>query len=150
MNLSQITDNLLIGTTPYLRDYELLHLRGVRLVINMRFGRGPYPTFRDPPLDYLWLRTFDNPLIPIPIRALIRGAHAALEVINDGGKVYVHCMYGRHRSVAMASAILIAQGFSPEAAMALIKEQRKMADPEIFYIRKRILLFARHWSAFHR
>jgi hypothetical protein len=149
VNLSQITENLWIGTTPYLHDYELLQLRGVRLVINMRFGRGPLPVFTDPPVNYLWLRTFDNPLIPIPIRALIRGVHAALEVINDGGIVYVHCMYGRHRSVAMGSAILIAQGFSPEAAMSLIKKQRKMADPEIFYIRKRIMLFAHHWSSFH-
>jgi hypothetical protein len=150
MNSSQITDSLLIGTTPYVRDYEYLRRHGVRLVINMRFTRGPLPNLGDPPLKYLWLRTFDNPLIPIPIRALIRGAHAALEVISDGGKVYAHCAYGRHRSVAMASAILIAQGLAPEAAMSLIKERREMADPDIFYIRQRIMLFARHWSTFYR
>jgi len=31
-------------------------------------------------------------------------------------------------------------------AMALIKEHRSAADPNVFYIRRRILLFARRWN----
>ena len=98
-------------------------------------------------LNYLWLHTFDSPLIPIPVRALIRGVQAALEVIGEGGKVYTHCARGRHRSVAMGAAILIAQGLSPEAAMSLIKERRAVADPYMFYIQRRIMMFARRWMA---
>lgn len=146
MNFSEITDSLLIGTMPHRRDYDLLRNLGVRLVINTRFSLATHPAQNDSGMHYLWLRTIDSPLFPIPIRALIRGVHAALETINDGGKVYVHCAYGRHRSVAMGSAILIAQGFSPDAAMLLIKEKRAVADPDIFYIRRRILLFARQWA----
>jgi protein-tyrosine phosphatase len=146
MNFSQITDDLYIGTTPGRRDFDVLRDLGVRLVINMRFTRGPLPTAGDPTLHYLWLRTFDNPLLPIPIRTLIRGVHSALEEMQDGGKVYAHCAYGRHRSVAMAAAILIAQGFAPEKAMGLIKERRAIADPDAFHIRRRILLFAQHWE----
>jgi len=48
--------------------------------------------------------------------------------------------------VAMGSAILIAQGMDPEAAMDLIKERRSFADPRAFYIRPRILKFAREWN----
>ena len=55
------------------------------------------------------------------MRALIRGTHAALGEIGRGGKVYTHCTRGRHRSVAMGAAILIAQGLSPDKAMGLIK-----------------------------
>jgi protein-tyrosine phosphatase len=146
MDFSEITDGLLIGTTPRKRDYDLLRSLGVRLTINMRFSRATYPEPIEPAIHYLWLRTFDNPLIPIPVRALIRGTHSALETLNNGGRVYVHCAYGRHRSVAMGSAILIAQGLSPETAMSLIKEKRAMADPDVFYIRRRILLFARQWA----
>ena len=146
MNFSQITEDLYIGTTPNRRDLDMLRDLGVRLVINMRFTRGPLPTAGDPTLRYLWLRTFDNPLLPIPIRALIRGVHTALGEIQTGGKVYAHCARGRHRSVAMAAAILIAQGFSPETAISLIKERRAVADPNAFHIRRRILLFARHWE----
>jgi protein tyrosine phosphatase (PTP) superfamily phosphohydrolase (DUF442 family) len=145
VNYSEITENLWIGTTPSTFDYEMLRQQGVRLVINMRFRHGLHPVNGELPLNYLWLRTFDSPIIPIPVRALIRGVHAALDVINDGGKVYAHCARGRHRSVAMGAAILIAQGFSPEAAMSLIKERRSVADPYMFYIRRRIILFARRW-----
>lgn len=146
MDFSQITKNLFIGTTPNRRDYDLLRGLDVRLVINMRFGRGPLPGAGDPPMHYLWLRTFDSPLLPIPIPKLMRGVHAALETMQDGGRVYAHCAYGRHRSVAMAAAILIAQGFPPERAMSLIKSKRSAADPNVFYIRRRIMLFARRWS----
>ncbi|HEX2697695.1 MAG TPA: dual specificity protein phosphatase [Anaerolineales bacterium] len=146
MEYSQITEDLFIGTTPKLRDYDPLRKLGIRLVINMRFRRGPEPDPIEPSLRFLWLRTIDSPFFPIPISLLVRGARAALDVIHDDGKVYVHCAYGRHRSVAMTAAILIAQGQSPEAAMTLIKSRRAVADPEIFYIRGRIMSFAREWS----
>jgi protein-tyrosine phosphatase len=75
----------------------------------------------------------------------MQGTRAALQVIGSGGRVYTHCSRGRHRSVAMAAAILIAQGFSPEAAMQLIKERRPEADPGASHIRLRILEFGRMW-----
>jgi protein-tyrosine phosphatase len=77
---------------------------------------------------------------------LIIGARAALETILLGGKVYVHCAYGRHRGVAMGSCVLIAQGYDPEAAMKLVAERRLVADPYAYYIRPRILKFAREWN----
>src|ERR1700690_1940574 len=106
---------------PGRSDYDILRQHGVRLVINMRFGDGPSPDSGEPPLNNLWLRTFDSPILPIPVRALARGVQAALDVMSDGGKVYTHCARGRHRSVAMGAAILIAQGLSPDSAMSLIK-----------------------------
>jgi len=150
MNFSQITDDLFIGTTPRRKDYDVLRALGVRLVINMRLTRGPKPHFRDLHIQYLWLRTFDNPLIPIPLRALTRGVNAALDVIHSGGKVYVHCAHGRHRSVAMGAAILIAQGMPAYEAMALIKKHRSEADPNVFYIRRRIHFFERRWHLIKR
>jgi hypothetical protein len=146
VNYSEITENLWIGTTPGRSDYDILRQHGVRLVINMRFGHRPSPDSGEPPLNNLWLRTFDSPILPIPVRALKQGVQAALEVIGNGGKVYVHCARGRHRSVAMGAAILIAQGLSPESAMSLIKTRRSVADPYIFYIHRRIRIFARHWD----
>jgi protein-tyrosine phosphatase len=74
------------------------------------------------------------------------GAKAALETIQSGGKVYVHCAGGRHRGVAMGSCILIAQGYAAEDAMQLISKRRSYADPQIYYIRARILRFAQEWG----
>ncbi|NTU56871.1 MAG: dual specificity protein phosphatase family protein [Anaerolineales bacterium] len=154
MNFSQITDHLFIGNTPSISDYERLRELGVRLIINMRFSRGPKPDphpfgdaqGRHQPISTLWLRSIDSPFFPISIQKLIRGAQAALETIRAGGSVYTHCAYGRHRGVAMGACVLIAQGFDPKAAMDLILQRRPVADPYAYYIRPRILKFANEWN----
>ena len=146
MNFSPITDDLFIGRTPSTVDYNHLRELGVKLVINMRVEYRPRKDFHPSPIQFLWLPTFDSPLLPIPIRALRRGAQAALETIQNGGKVYAHCAGGVHRGVAMGACILIAQGHDPQAAMDLIKEKRPQADPFAFYIRPRILKFASQWQ----
>ena len=147
MDISRITDSLYVGTTPDSKDFERLHQLGVRLVINMRLLLGRPPSRALPSMRYVRLRTFDSPLLPIPSAVLMRGTRTALEVIAQGGGVYTHCSRGRHRSVAMAAAILIAQGYSPEAAMRMIREQRAVADPGASHIQPRILEFARAWHA---
>lgn len=143
---SNITDTLFIGNTPLASDYDGLRELGIQLVINMRFSRSPYPDPHETPIRLLWLRTIDSPLFPLPISKLITGASAALETILLGGKVYVHCAYGRHRGPAMGSCVLIAQGYDPEEAMRLVAERRAVADPHTPYIRSRILKFAREWN----
>ncbi len=146
MNFSPITDDLFIGETPKLCDYNFMWDMGMRLVINMRIEKRPALDFQMPPIDFLWLPTIDTPGLVIPIRFLVRGVQAALETIRQGGKVYAHCHKGRHRGVAMGASILIALGYDPFDAMELIKRQRPVADPDIFYIRKRILRFADAWQ----
>ena len=146
MEYSFITPDLFIGNTPASRDYDHLRELGVQLVINMRVEFRPRKDFHRTPMPLLWLPTFDTPLIPIPIKALRRGAKAALETIQNGGKVYAHCAHGIHRGVTMGAAILIAQGYAAESAMKLIKEKRPKADPFAFYIRPRIFKFAKLWS----
>jgi len=155
MNYSTITDNLFIGTMPSISDYDHLRELGIRLIINMRFSRGPKPDphpfddaqGRHQPISTLWLRSIDSPFFPISIQKLIRGAQVALETIRAGGKVYTHCAYGRHRGVAMGACVLIAQGFDPIEAMELISQRRSVADPYAYYIRPRILKFAELWNA---
>jgi protein tyrosine phosphatase (PTP) superfamily phosphohydrolase (DUF442 family) len=146
MNYSAITDDLYIGTTPSTGDYDLLRGLGIRLVLNMRIERSPHRDAHPTPIELLWLPTFDSPLIPIPIKALHRGAKAALKTIRNGGRVFAHCAYGAHRGVTMGACILIAQGMSPLAAMELIKSKRPQADPDAFYIRPRIMKFAKEWE----
>jgi dual specificity MAP kinase phosphatase len=143
---SNITDDLFIGITPLVTDYNGLRELGIKLLINMRLMHGPFPDDHPEPIKLLWLRTFDSPLFPIPVSKLMKGAKAALEMIEAGGKVYVHCAGGRHRGVAMGSCILIAQGYAPEAAIKLIAERRLVADPNAYYIRSQIMQFAHQWN----
>jgi protein tyrosine phosphatase (PTP) superfamily phosphohydrolase (DUF442 family) len=146
MNFSKITDDLFIGTMPAISDYDRLRDLGVRLIINMRFRRGPMPDPHHPPISLLWLRSIDSPFFPISIHKLVRGAQAALETMRNGGKVYTHCAFGRHRGPAMGASILIALGYPPEEAMQLITARRAVADPYAFHIKPRILQFANQWN----
>lgn len=148
MNFSLITDNLFIGTTPSTEDYNHLRDLGVQLVINMRFWLRPKPDLHHMPIQTMWLRSLDSPFFPISIRKLTDGAHAAMNVIREGGKVYTHCAYGRHRGVAMGACVLVAQGYDPQAAMELIAQRRSVADPFAYHIRPRILKFANQWNKF--
>ena len=145
MDYSQIIETLYIGTTPCPEDYPLLHQLGIQLVINMRLERRPHPDPQQPPMRQLWLPSVDSPLVPISIHKLQRGVQEALATIERGGKVYVHCAKGRHRGPAMGAAILIALGYSPDHAMHIIEQRRRIASPRAWYIRSRIHRFAKAW-----
>jgi protein tyrosine phosphatase (PTP) superfamily phosphohydrolase (DUF442 family) len=146
MNYSKITDYLYIGTAPKSDDYAALHELGVSLVINMVILSPPRRDPHSPPVRSLWLPTIDSPLFPIPIPALRKGTVEALNVIKSGGIVFAHCAKGRHRGPAMGACIMIAQGMSAEQSIALIKQQRPVADLHIWYIRRRIEKFAEIWE----
>jgi protein tyrosine phosphatase (PTP) superfamily phosphohydrolase (DUF442 family) len=147
VDYSKITEELYVGTTPTAADYDLLRNLGVGLVINMRMEKRSAPDQHVPPLKFLWLPTVDWPFFPIPIDMLRRGAQLALETIQAGKRVFTHCAKGRHRGVAMGAAVLIARGIAAEEAMRLLASQRKVADPQVFYIRSRILRFEQQWQA---
>jgi protein-tyrosine phosphatase len=146
VNFSAITDSLYVGTAPHPEDYDTLRELGVKLVLNMRIHRWPYLDRHHPPIRNLWLPTFDFPLLPIPLKTLRRGVIAALEVLGAGDKVYTHCTGGVHRSVAMAAAILIAQGYSVQDAVQLLKDRRAAADPDAWHIRRQVKRFAKSWE----
>jgi hypothetical protein len=146
MNYSRITDKLFVGTTPKTEDYSVLRELDVQLVINMRIGLPPKPDRHATPMRSLWLPSIDSPLFPIPLRFLQAGAEEAIKVMESGGAVYTHCAKGRHRGPAMGACILVAQGLTPEEALRLIKARRPAADPQAWYIRRRIEKFAREWE----
>jgi protein tyrosine phosphatase (PTP) superfamily phosphohydrolase (DUF442 family) len=146
MDLSSITNDIYIGAQPDAAEAEALGALNIGLIINMRGELRPHPVYAQPPFRSLWLRTYDFFLTPIRMRTLEKGTRAALAAIGQGQGVLVHCQRGRHRSVAMAAAILIAQGYTAGEAMRLISEKRPVADPQIWYIRRQIEKFERHWK----
>lgn len=146
MNISQITDYLYISGQPRAGDAPLLAELNVSLVISMVGHIRPPQVYRQPPFQALWLRTYDTFLTPIPMKKLFRGVETALPIIEKGGRILAHCHFGRHRGVAMAAAILIAQGHSATEAMTLIKEKRPIADPDCWYIKRRIEKFETWWG----
>jgi protein tyrosine phosphatase (PTP) superfamily phosphohydrolase (DUF442 family) len=121
MDISLITPDLYVGAQPEAAHAEELGALNIGLIINMRAELQPHPVYGAPPFSSLWLRTYDFFLTPIRMATLDQGAQAALAVIGRGQRVLVHCQRGRHRSVAMAAAILIAQGYTAREAMVLTR-----------------------------
>ena len=144
-DISPITDYLYISAWPRGEHAAEIRALGVRLILSMHWRR-PVKTVGHPPVRLLWLPTVDTPLTPMPMFQLRRGVEAALPVVRQGEKVLVHCKAGVHRSVAMACCVLIGTGHTAEEAMRLVKEQRAVADPDVWYIRRRILKFEQRWG----
>jgi hypothetical protein len=143
-DISPITDFLYISVWPEARHADEIVRLGIGLVLSMHW-LPPQRAICKLPLTVLWLPTVDTPLVPLPIGSLRRGVEAAVPVIHQGGKVLCHCKAGVHRSVAMASCVLIGMGYSAEDAMAATKHGRAVADPDIAYIRRRIMKFEEVW-----
>lgn len=102
------------------------------------------PVFRKSTLiPELWLPLVDTPLTPYSLQRLEQGAKAAQAAINNGGKVYVYCHRGRHRSVTMAIAILLLQGISLEKASLLLTAKRPIADLRASQVRHALAKLAR-------
>jgi protein-tyrosine phosphatase len=147
MDISQITKHLYIASRVKDDDLEAILQLDPGLIISMIVQRRPPKTLIAAGLKVLWLRTFDFLLLPIPLKTLKRGVEAALPVIREGGRVLVFCEAGRHRSVAMASCILIGQGYSADEAMQLISSKRKVADPHAWHIQRQIRRFEAMWRS---
>lgn len=145
LDISQITENLYVSSRVKDRHIEDVLQLDPDLVISMIFERRLPEALTEEGLQVLWLRTVDFLLIPIPLRTLSRGVEAALPVIQDGGRVLVFCQGGRHRSVAMASSILIGLGYSVDEAMQLVSIKREVADPYAWHIRRQIRRFEAYW-----
>ena len=145
MDISEITDFLLVGAQPCVEDAHEIAGRNVRLVITMMAEWRPPKIFGEPPLNSLWVRAYDTFFTPIAVDKLMQGVESSLQVIQNGGRVFVHCHKGRHRSVIMAAAILIASGYTAEQAIALLRAQRRVADPTTWYVRRQIHRFEKHW-----
>jgi protein tyrosine phosphatase (PTP) superfamily phosphohydrolase (DUF442 family) len=143
-DISQITETLYISAWPRGEHADEIRALGVRLILSMHWRR-PVKTVGHPPVRLLWLPTVDTPLTPMPMFLLRRGVEAALPVIQRGERVLVHCKAGVHRSVAMACCVLIGAGYTAEAAVRLVKDRRAVADPDAWYIRRRILKFEQEW-----
>lgn len=144
MDISAITDYLFVGAEPRAEDVKEILGHKVELVISM-LERRPAKALAEPPLTSLWVRCYDTFLTPIRTKDLEQGVQRAQQVIEGGGRVLVHCHGGRHRSIIMAAAILISQGYTADQAIALLQERRPIADPRMWYVRWQIHRFERRW-----
>ncbi|UCC53106.1 MAG: dual specificity protein phosphatase family protein [Anaerolineaceae bacterium] len=146
LDISQITENLFISDWPAGKHAPEIAEQGITLIISM-IREKQDSELTQPPFQNLQLHTTDFVLMPMSTDKLRRGVEAALPVIEAGGKVLTYCKSGIHRSAAMATCILIGQGYTVDEAIDLVQERRAAAKPDTPHIRKQIKKFAAEWQA---
>jgi len=121
-----ITPQLYVGGQINARGWRWLAERGLTADVNMRseFDDAAHGIEPD---AYLWLPTHDD---HAPSLDQLRSGVAFMgQVIEGGGKVYVHCASGVGRAPTMAAAYLVSTGLSPDQAWAQIRRARPFIRP---------------------
>jgi protein-tyrosine phosphatase len=108
------------------RGWHWLAAQGLTADVNMR-SEFDDATRGIAPGAYLWLPTHDDHA-PTP-EQLRTGVAFIRQVIEQGGKVYVHCGSGVGRAPTMAAAYLVSTGLSADQAWALIRKTRPFIKP---------------------
>lgn len=145
-DISKVTNYLYVGSRIGKEHSDELKLLNFNLIISMIGQMAPDEIYTIPPFKTLWIKSYDTFFTPISIKKLLVGVQAALPIIQNQGKVLIFCMQGKHRSVAMAAAILIGLGHTSEQAINLLTAARKVADPRKWYIRIQIKAFEKYWQ----
>jgi protein-tyrosine phosphatase len=146
LEISPITDSLFISGWPAGRHAPQIAELGITLIISMIREKQDIELTQTP-FQNLQLNTTDFVLMPMSTDKLRQGVEAALPVIEGGGKVLTYCKSGIHRSAAMATCILIGQGYTLDEATHLVKDGRAAAKPDTPHIHKQIEKFAAEWPS---
>lgn len=121
LQFSRVTPNLFVGSQFNTLGKHMLNRSGIDACVNMRIEHDD-AAFGLALTRYLHLPTIDDDAPSI--EHLNQGVEFIREVINEGGKVYIHCGAGVGRAPSMAAAYLMAEGRSLDESLAMIRRVR--------------------------
>ncbi len=141
-DFSEITEHLYVGGRVEPDEWPILSALGVTVNVNLQAERQDRFLMRAAPEVSLWLPTIDwSGPSPDIIRT---GARFIKTMIDDGRKVYVHCMMGVGRSPIIAAGYLITIGMSVDGALALLRAKRPIVNPNVSQVLQ-LREFEAHW-----
>jgi protein tyrosine phosphatase (PTP) superfamily phosphohydrolase (DUF442 family) len=144
LNLSRITDSLVVGGSIPTRAYGRLKAMGVTAVIDLREeARDDEAALAKLGIELLYLPATDR--FAASQDQLRQGAEWAMERIERGGQVYAHCKHGVGRGPLMGLAILVAQGQTSSVALKQLRSKRWQAAPNDRQLAA-LLEFERAWN----
>ena len=128
LNLSRITDQLIVGGGIPTWAYPRLKAMGVTAVIDLREeAKDDEAALAKLGIELLYLPATDR--YAASQDQMRQGVEWAIERIERGGQVYAHCKHGVGRGPLMGLAILVAQGETASAALRLLRSKRWQAAP---------------------
>lgn len=144
LNLSRITDQLVVGGYIPARAYSRLKAMGITAVLDIRDeARDDEEALRRLGIELLHLPAPDR--YAATQEQLVRGVEWALPRLEQGGQIYAHCKHGVGRGPLMGLAILVAQGYNAGEALRLMREHRWQAAPNDRQL-EALLAFERTWA----
>ena len=128
LNLTRITDQLVVGGSVPPRAYGRLKAMGVTAVIDLREeAKDDEEALRRLGIELLYLPATDR--FAASQDQLRQGVEWAVKRIEAGGQVYAHCKHGVGRGPLMGLAILVARGETSSSALRLMRAKRWQAAP---------------------
>jgi hypothetical protein len=126
LRYSRVTPQLYVGPQYRRWGRSALLRQGIDSGVNMRDEFDDAAHGLSLPY-YCYLPTVDDD--PISAEHLQKGITFIRERIADGGKVYIHCTAGVGRAPSMAAAYLVAEGYTLDEALDLIRQARPFIKP---------------------
>ena len=122
---SRITPQIYVGAQHSILGKRKMNRLGISAIVNMR------SEFNDEHHDlvlgdycYLPIEEFKAP----KIEQLQQGVAFVQHIIENGGKIYIHCSEGISRAPTLAVAYFISQGMPLSGAVALIQKSRPFVN----------------------
>ena len=144
LNLTRITDDLVVGGAIPVRAYRRLKEMGVTAVIDLREeARDDEAALRALGIELLYLPATDR--YAASQDQLRQGVAWALERIERGGQVYAHCKHGVGRGPLMGLAIMVARGMTASEALRRMRSERWQAAPNDRQLAA-LVRFERDWT----
>ena len=144
LNLSRISDRLVVGGSIPVWAYPRLKAMGVTAVIDLREeAKDDEAALAKLGIELLYLPATDR--YAASQDQLRQGVEWAMERIQQGGQVYAHCKHGVGRGPLMGLAILVAGGETSSSALRQLRSKRWQAAPNDRQLQA-LLEFERSWS----
>ncbi|VWX63242.1 Dual specificity protein phosphatase [Burkholderiales bacterium 8X] len=124
-----ITDTLAVGGSfPGERAEALAGEHGIAAVVDLRGeARDDEALLRSHGITLLHLPTED--MCGVDEAHLERGIEFALDWLERGHRVLIHCEFGIGRSATLALCVMVRQGWAPMAALERMKDRRSRVSP---------------------
>jgi dual specificity protein phosphatase-like protein len=135
LDMHWITDRLALGGCIDTQEkMQLVARQGITHILNMAWESDESAL-----AGQYGIRLYSNGVLddfqPKPHEVLERGTQFAQESLRqDGTRLLIHCLAGRHRGPMMTLAVLCVQGWKLEEAMQRISERRPVVDWSPVYV----------------
>ena len=128
LNMSWVTPNLAVGGRIRPEDIPALARAGITHVIDTRAEHmDDEQALAREGIKFYYLPVRDT--YPLTIDQMREGSKWANDVMQQGGRVLIHCEHGVGRSVQLTSAALIYAGMHAQDAVQLVQQKRWQAAP---------------------